>query len=1187
MARDLGRWLSDIGLGHHTGRFAADSIGWDVLAELTESDLKELGLPLGDRKRLLKAIANLPASNAAPRLTTNAAERRQITVMFVDLVDSTPLAERLDPEELREVLRGFHAGCAGVIETEDGHIARYMGDGILVYFGYPQAHEDDAARAVRAGLRIIATLQAANDRLAQDHGVRLRCRIGINTGLVVVGDIGAGAARDREAIVGETPNVAARLQGEAQPDMVVLGDTTRQLVEGLFALENLGLRRLKGVSEPLRAWRVLAEIKVVDRFDTRIRRGMTPLIGREAELQMLHQRWRQACDGEMRCVLVVGEAGIGKSRLMRAFRDGLAEQPHETITLYCSPYHSNSAFAPVIEWICRALQLNVQGDPQGSIATLETASAGLGLDPATITPVLGALVGLPTTGQHQPADITSGLFKRRALEALSAIIGALARRQPLVAVVEDAHWIDPSSLELLQESLDQLVASRLLLLVTARPEFKPDWRHAQAVQIQLDRLSRRDRAAMIERVAGSKKLPEFVLEQIISKTDGVPLFVEELTRTVLEGGILRDAGNRYELTGPFQGITIPDTLQGSLLSRLDRLPPEAREVAQIGAVIGREFGRDLLALVTDRSAQSLDDALGHLIAAEIIQPAPRSTLGAGAYSFRHALIQEAAYHSLLLARRRQYHAAIAEALTGSFPRMAAMLPEVVAQHLTAADLVDRAVDAWLQAGEKAIKRGAFVEALAHLERGTELVRRLPESGRAHRMVPLLLARAWADTMLASSRAVSTYREIARMARAQGLIAELVAAAVGFADAELWLNRPTTESVAVLEDALTAVGTEETIERCRLLCRLPRALLNVGESDRAREIALEAHALVQRFHDVQSLRHLWECEFLPNFAAPVSAAGFDERRRKLKRLQQLVEEDEDYKHTVNIFASAVPAFLELGDVNEFEAVTQRYEQIVAFSQSWVEKWSIACIRAMDAILKGDFLSAERLATTALEFGNDSDVGHPLGIYGVQMFTIRREQGRLAEVAPLFKRFVRENPENAAWRPGLMLIASDLGFAQQAQKTFDAMAATGFALPPDSMRTVTLSYLAEVCCRLDDRISAERLYALLLPYRDLAVVAGLSTLCCGSVARFLGMLAATLHDWPAAEAHFEAALVMDERMKAWPWLAHTRFEYSRALLARDRKGDRVRARELRGMALAAAERLGMGGLSRRISTEGAPA
>jgi tetratricopeptide (TPR) repeat protein len=392
---------------------------------------------------------------------------------------------------------------------------------------------------------------------------------------------------------------------------------------------------------------------------------------------------------------------------------------------------------------------------------------------------------------------------------------------------------------------------------------------------------------------------------------------------------------------------------------------------------------------------------------------------------------------------------------------------------------------------------------------------------------------------------------------------------------------------VLEEALVAVGTEETIERCRILSRLPCALLHVGESDRAREITPEAHALVQRFHDIQSLRQLSVAEFLPNFAAPVSAAGFDERRRKLKRLQQLGEEYKYFKPALFALGVVLPAFLELGDIDEFEAIAQHFERNGALSQSWVDRWEISYIRAMDAILKGDFRSAERLATRALELGNDSDVSTPLGIYGMQMFTIRREQGRLAEVAPLFKRFVQENPENAVWRPGLMLIASDLGFAQQAQKTFDAMAATGFALPVDSMRSVTLSYLAEVCCRLDDRINAERLYALLLPYRDLAVVAGQSTVCCGAAGRFLGMLAATIGDWPAAEAHFEAALAMNERMKAWPWLAHTRFEYSRALLARDRNGDRVRAFELRGMALAAAERLGLGGLSRRISTEGARA
>jgi class 3 adenylate cyclase/tetratricopeptide (TPR) repeat protein len=1197
MAGDLQRWLSDIGLGSHAERFAADGIDWDVLPDLTETDLKELGLPLGDRKRLLKAVAamNAPeAALAAPdhhdppgqrTLTTEGdAARRQITVMFVDLVDSTPLSEQLDPEDLREVLRSFHTVCAGAIEVEDGYIARYMGDGILVYFGYPQAHEDDAARAVRAGLRIIDGLQAANGRLEQEHGVRLRSRIGIHTGLVVVGEVGAGSARDRDAIVGETPNIAARLQAEARPDTLVLGGATQRLIEGLFALEDLGPRQLKGVSVAVRAWRALHELDAVDRFDARTRRGMTPLIGRVAELEMLNQRWMQACDGEMRCVLVAGEAGIGKSRFLRAFRDGLVD-PHQTISLYCSPYHRNSAFAPLIEWLCRVLELKPRSDPEGAVVALETAATVLGLDAREITPILAAFLGLPVTGHYQPVDAETGLFKRRIVETLTAIFAANARRQPLLVIVEDAHWIDPSTLELLREVLEQLATMRLLLVITARPEFKPDWSHAHSVQINLDRLSRRDRAAMVEIVAGGQQLPEFVLEQIITKTDGVPLFVEELTKSVLESRVLRDSGNRHEPSDPFHGIAIPDTLQGSLLARLDRLQPEAKAIAQLGAAIGREFGRDLLALVTGQSGEALDDALRQLVAAEIVQPAPRSTLGYGAYAFRHVLIQEAAYQSLLLVRRRQYHAAIADALTGNFPEVAALMPEVIARHLTAADLVDRAVDAWLHAGDNARKRGTFTESLAHLERGLGLVPRLPGSAavRARRMMSLLLVCGAVETQMLSPRSLATFQKVAGMAREQGLTAELIVAALGFADAEMYALTQTAASISLLEEALAAVGNGETVERYRILSRLARALLYIGSSDRGQEVMRQARALTQHLDDRQSLWDLAVCELMPNGAPPLSAAQFGERRRTLEWMVQVAEEERDHKYWAS-FMRAAPAFLEIGDVDGFEAMAQRLMQSTASIQ--LDKWFSITMQAMGAISRGEFQSAEQLATEALALGDASDFDFPLGVYGMQMFTIRREQGRMAEAAPLVKRFVQEHPEDAAWRPGLMLIASDLGFEAQAKEAFAAMAASGFALPLDVKRTVTLSYLAEVCTRLDDRDHAEHLYELFLPYRDLAVVVAPSTVCCGSVARFLGMLAATMRDWASAETHFEAALAMDERMKAWPWLAHTRFEYSRALLVRGRKKDSVRARELRGMALAAAERLGMGGLTQRIARVDSP-
>ncbi|HYD05190.1 MAG TPA: adenylate/guanylate cyclase domain-containing protein, partial [Reyranella sp.] len=620
---DLKTWLSGIGLGSHADRFVENGVDWDVLLELNEADFKELGLSLGDRKRLVRALAGLRQVQPAPAPVRRddgpnlAAERRPITVMFVDLVGSTPMSEKLDPEDMRDVLRAFHANCAAAIEAEEGHIARYMGDGVLVYFGYPRAHEDDAARAVRAALAIIDGLHAPNETLSAQYGVRLQTRIGIHTGLVVVGDVGAGTTRDKEAIVGETPNIAARIQSEAQPDTVVISAATRRLIDGMFAFEDAGHRALKGVSTPVRLWRVTGLAESIDRFDARVHRGLTPLVGRTAELEMLRQRWTQARDSEMRCVLLVGEAGIGKSRLIRAFRDSLREEPVQTVTWYCSSSYRNSAFFPVILWLCRALSIDPHEET--SIDRLQVAIDSLNVRLQGATTTLSSLLGLPGAEKTDASEVSGLVFKRKVLDALVSTIEAMARRQPLLMAVEDAHWIDPSTLDLLRELQERLPTSRLMLLVTARPEFRPDWRYPQFVQVNLDRLSRRERQAMVEQITGGKALPDFVLDTIVARTDGVPLFVEELTKTVLEGNSWRDAGTHYELEGPFQGVAIPDSLQGSLLARLDRLEPAAKEIAQIGAAIGREFDSDLVRMVGRFDEEVMETGLDQLVEAEIVQ----------------------------------------------------------------------------------------------------------------------------------------------------------------------------------------------------------------------------------------------------------------------------------------------------------------------------------------------------------------------------------------------------------------------------------------------------------------------------------------------------------------------------------------------------------------------------------------
>ncbi len=884
MTENLQSWLSGIGLGSHAESFAANGIDWDVLHELSEADFKELGLSLGDRKRLLKAIAGLsrwPAPDeATPRTppgigeispsgvpVTEAAnkavaERRQITVMFIDLVGSTPMSEKLDPEDMREVLRVFHEGCATAIDAEDGHIARYMGDGILVYFGYPRAHEDDAARAVRAGLGVIDGIKACNEALAARYGVRLQARIGIHTGLVVVGEVGAGSARDREAITGETPNIAARLQGEAEPDTVVISAATRRLIEGLFSFEDVGSRALKGVSALIRIFRVVEQAESPDRFTVRADRGLTPLVGRSAELDMLRQRWDQARDGEMRCVLLVGEAGIGKSRVMHAFREGLADQPHQIVSWHCSAYHRNSAFFPVVTWLCRSLGIDPQGDHVSGVEKLGEAAKSLEIDDPKVPAALASLLGL--TAEKSSAPESAGLaFRRRLLDALSLTILAMAQREALFMIVEDAHWADPSTLDLLRELQERLAGSRLLLLVTARPEFRPDWNYPQFVQVNLDRLSRREREVMIEQLTAGKALPDFVLDQIVARTDGVPLFVEELTKTVLEENIWREVGSRYELEGPFQGIAIPDSLQGSLLARLDRLDPAAKDIAQIGATIGREFNRDLLRSVAQQNDQALDAGLEQLVAADIVQPVWLPASGGKAFAFRHALIQDAAYQSLLLARRRQYHAAIGGILLVDFPEIAAAQPELVAQHLTSADQVEAAIEAWQRAADSAINRGAYAEARAHVLRGLELVRRLPDEAlRSRRAVPFLLVRGRVEIKETRSKAQATLYRAATLAREAGLVAEFAHAAIGVCMVEQFGHSPSPMAKTLIREALNNPALSDPVLRCGLLTWLGRALF-VADGDVAACVAqlAEARLLARQTADKDSLHNIASTEMM--------------------------------------------------------------------------------------------------------------------------------------------------------------------------------------------------------------------------------------------------------------------------------------------------------------------------------------
>ena len=681
-----------------------------ALEDLTEELIEARRIAVDENGRILVWNGAQLVSTPAAEIHSREAERRQITVMFCDLVDSTALAERLDSEDLREVMAAYQKAAGAVIEHYDGHVAQYLGDGLMVYFGWPQAHEDDAGRAVRAGLELIA---AVKDVAAT---APLRVRIGIATGPVVVGETGAGDASVPKAAVGETPNLAARLQGLAAPNEIVIAPTTRALAGGAFDYDNLGEQVFKGIAKPLRAWRVVSASAAEGRFEARAAGGLTPLVGREIEGALLLDRWAEAKGGDGQVVLLSGEPGIGKSRITQVLRERLASEPLTRLRYQCSPYYTNTAFYPIIDQLERAAGF-VRDDAHASrLDKLEAVLAQGTENVAEAAPLFAALLSLPVE-RYPPLSLSPQRQKEKTFEVLAEQVVGLAQHNPVLMIFEDVHWIDPTTLDVLSTVIDRLQHAAVLLVITYRPEFEPPWGDYSHVTIQaLNRLSPEQGARMVGMVTGGKALPEEVLDQIIAKTDGVPLFVEELTKTVLEADLAE--GQLRSM------VAIPSTLQDSLMARLDRLE-SGKEIAQLAACIGREFSYRLIDAVASRDQAGLDDALTRLTDTGLLYRyghPPDTT-----YSFKHALVQDTAYQSLLKSRRRPIHSRIVDTLQKQFGEVVKAEPELLAHHYTEAGRIEQAIPYWQQAGERAARHSANVEAIGHFTKALDVLRTLPEA----------------------------------------------------------------------------------------------------------------------------------------------------------------------------------------------------------------------------------------------------------------------------------------------------------------------------------------------------------------------------------------------------------------------------------------------------------------------------
>jgi len=866
----------------------------------------------------------LDASRSALHVPRAEAERRQLTVKFIDLVGSTTLSQELDPEDYYARVVAYQAACQHIIARYEGHVAQYLGDGILVYHGYPVAHEEDAVRAVRSGLEILAAVSAL------PFTPPLQVRIGIHTGLVMVGDIGAGERTERLAL-GGTPNIAARVQGKAEPNTVVISRDTYRLVQGYFSCEELGAHDLKGVSQPLMLYQVQGEGEAESRFDVSVQKGLTPLVGREEELELLQRRWERAKAREGQVVLVSGEAGIGKSRLVQVLRERIKDDPHFSAVFRCSPLYQHSALYPVVERLQRVLQFAKEDTTETKLTKLTQALTPIGMATAEPLALFAALLSLSLPADHPPLQLSPQKQKEKTLHALLHWLRQSAGALPIRLEVEDLQWADPTTLELLGLLIDQAPSFGILALLTFRPEFSPPWPHqAYLLPLPVSRLPQRQIQDMVQHVAG-KALPADVLQQLISKSDGVPLYIEEMTKNLLESGLLKEVNGHYEATGPLPQVAIPTTLHDSFASRLDRLAP-VRELAQIGAVLGREFSYELIQAVARLDDAILQAGLSQLGMAEILYQ--RGIPPQATYSFKHALLQDTAYESLVKSKRQQLHGQTALVLVQQFPETVTTHPELVAHHYTAATLIEQAIPYWQQAGQRASQRSANVEAIAHLNNGLALLKTLPDSPE-HARQELALQTTLGPVLVATKgytlpEVEHTYTRALELCRRMGETPQLFPALRGlqvfyFIRADYKTARELAEQLLTLAQRVRDPGL---LVGAHLA--LGQTLDFLGELTSAREHLEQGMAL----HDPQQYRSLgWAgghpaVQCLTYEAYTLWLLGYP--HQALQRSHEALALAQELSHPFSLAVALHFAALLHNSRREWQAAQERAEALVALS-----------------------------------------------------------------------------------------------------------------------------------------------------------------------------------------------------------------------------------------------------------------
>ncbi|TMV07529.1 guanylate cyclase [Ruegeria sediminis] len=1155
-------WLQNLGLQQYSDVFRENDVDLRVLPHLTEDDLKELGVSLGHRRILLAAIDEVVSSDQAGRTEppaeqpkpARAAERRHLTALFTDLVGYTEMTNRFGAEEMRSLLQSYQDAVAAEVSRFGGKIAKYLGDGLLVYFGWPVAYEDHPYRAIASGLEILTRIGS----IKAPDGKPLSARIGVASGLVVVGDLIGRNAREESAVTGSIMNLAARIQAQAPPNSLVIPAEMKSLLGDAFEYQELGDLQLKGFDAPQTVLQVAREKKAESRFRAAHHDTALKTVGRQHELGLLEQTWSRARSGTGEAVILIGEPGIGKSRLVEDFLDKHAEfEGTDIIRLNCSPYFTTTPFHPVAERITQDADLLPVDDAAGVTTKLRALLEGRqtpNLD--NVLQVYAALVAPHVEAAQPVVSLPPSEQRDLVTQTMLEVLRHRASARPLLLVVEDAHWIDPSTARL----LDRIVATcsdiRLMVLLTHRPDWNGDWttQHNNVTTLNVRRLNTEQAIELIKQVAGYVPDDE-VVQDIVARTDGVPLYVEEVARAVTSDGA--------QATGE-----VPSSLQGAMMARLDAVSEEAKQTALTASVFGREFYSDVLASAMGWSEEKVSDILKDLCRSGLIYESGQRR---NAYLFRHALLRDTAYQSMVSMTRKERHQKAAEALVTLRPAFIEREPELAARHFTEAGRPKEAFTYWRAATEKALAGSASEEAVANAEETFKVAGQLSSEAPTEQIIARTLLGRSFESIGRLPEALEALDQAVGAARKSGLPDLFCEASYRMADASLMSSQNVGEAYATCCEAIEMLPGDNERMRCRLLSQLARCAMHTGLFAESAEYSREALALATRTGDARSQFTV----MMSRFFAPVIAREPEEVsnwRARLTEMQSVAdtlgEVDRGRDRSINFFVA-----MEMGDREMAERALNRLAKVGRARQHpqlhWVEQHG----RALIAILDGDFAAAGAYAETALRIGRETHGAHVEGVYGVQMFTLRREQARLGEVAPVIKKLLDDNPGDMSWKPGFGVIAAELGHFDAARRILDEIAETGFDLPMDALYSTTLAYLSDICTAVTADRLAEQLYSLLLPYRDITVTAGVTTVCNGAAGRRLGSLAALLGDWENAQQHFEMALEIDTRMRAVPWVAHTKAAFARALRRRGRQEDAKAAGLLEVEAMEIASKHGM--------------